>query len=115
MDINLQAWIVIAVNAAAAVAFQGFGRHWDSRYLQGVGIAFFVAMLLVAGAPLFQSSSTATTCGYAVGFVASVLGFLGLLKAYLARQAPRASEGDDGLPKADRPGPDEEQAEKTFL
>ena len=86
MNGTLQTWLVIVVNATAAVVFYGVGSRMHNLFLMGTGIAFLAAcLLLVAGLPPFTFSS-ASACGYSVGFAASVAGVLGLLKAYVERQ-----------------------------
>ena len=79
MDMTVQEWLTLAVNAIAAVAFLGMGWRLHNRILLGVGVAFVVAGVLVAGVPPFASLQ-ARACGTAVGFAASVAGILKLIQ-----------------------------------
>ena len=88
MEMTTQSWLVVIVDAAAAIAY--FGLRMHSQSLLGVGVVFLVAGLLVAGTLPFQFPS-ATACGYALGFITSVLGYLALLRAYV-NLPPRSSE-----------------------
>lgn len=87
MDMTVELWLVIVVNVTAAIAFLGIGSRIRNRFLLSVGIAFLVASLLVAAIPPFDFPF-ATAYGYAIGFAASVAGFLGLLKAFMKSKHP---------------------------
>jgi len=80
MSASLQTWLVVSVNAAGAVAYLQAGWHLANKLLFGVGVAFVMAVVLVGGEP-FHQSPAAAACGYAIGFAASVSGFVQLLKA----------------------------------
>jgi hypothetical protein len=93
MAADLQIWLTVTVNAAAAIVFLAFGRHQRDRLLLGVGLAFVAATALLAGARFFDSPAT-TASGFTIGLIASLLGLLGVLKAYIRR---RNSKGERAM------------------
>lgn len=84
----VQSWLIVAANFGGAVAFLGMGTRLRNLLLVACGTGSLIAALLVAAQAAPWRITPKNPWAYALGFLASVIGFFELVRAY-ARQRRR--------------------------